>query len=344
MDRSVTLTLFLGLAAGWELRGDLSPAHVAIEELFERSDTVIRGRCESVHAVSAAADHEGYADYLAAVSVLTVYKGDPQNPITVRFPDRSVAAGAPPCGGTTWLLFLKASEADRTFVLSDPNFGMRYLPGNVSTSGPSQPGVRVIEADLARIMTESRDADAVNALRILADLERLGPSSIALLQAMSQRPDLQVSTLALEMLARADPIRYFEAFVHAFETARPDDPLIAVRLCELAQSVGSSKQLPALRQMVDWTLYPGLRECAMQGIRKLKVSAAVPFLVQHLDDPQDDVSYLALITLAEMVGKNGDFAPGFGLYVQNRQKYRELWHDWWKVQGAAEYPPDGTSR
>ena len=71
----------------------------------------------------------------------------------------------------------------------------------------------------------------------------------------------------------------------------------------------------------------------MDGIRKLRDPASIPFLIKQLDFPDDTVTeYSALIALVEITGKYGDFAPGMGLFEADPQRYIALWKDWWYEQ------------
>lgn len=63
----------------------------------------------------------------------------------------------------------------------------------------------------------------------------------------------------------------------------------------------------------------------------------IPFLVSALDDPDHVAAYIALIALAEMTKKGGEFGPGRGLYDQDPQKYIALWKHWWETEGRDEY-------
>ena len=62
------------------------------------------------------------------------------------------------------------------------------------------------------------------------------------------------------------------------------------------------------------------------------------FLVQHLDDPGKQVSYLALISLAEITHKGREFGPGTGPFEKSPQKYRHRWYRGWETEGSEEFP------
>jgi hypothetical protein len=101
----------------------------------------------------------------------------------------------------------------------------------------------------------------------------------------------------------------------------------------LARTPGSIPDLIRIaKSPVEWW-HAG----ALTGLRKIANPIVIPFLVSVLDDPDPVVAYIALITLAEMTKKYGDFGPGRGLYDKDPQKYIALWKHWWETEGRAEY-------
>ena len=70
----------------------------------------------------------------------------------------------------------------------------------------------------------------------------------------------------------------------------------------------------------------------MNGVRKLHDPGTVPFLVRKLESNDRMIQYLAVITLSEVTGLNGDFGPGMGPYLRNPDKYTKIWKDWYRTQ------------
>jgi hypothetical protein len=73
---------------------------------------------------------------------------------------------------------------------------------------------------------------------------------------------------------------------------------------------------------------------SLRALRKLADTATTGFFIHELDSPDSDVQYLAVISLAEIYKKTGDFAPGMGLFEQNKGKYVQTWKAWYKDGGA----------
>ena len=64
----------------------------------------------------------------------------------------------------------------------------------------------------------------------------------------------------------------------------------------------------------------------------------MPTIVLRLDDPDRATQYLAVITLAEILGKyEGDYAPSMYLFDKKTQYYVGLWKQWWTDEGSKLY-------
>jgi hypothetical protein len=330
------LLLLISIAAAFPLCAELSPAYVPISQLYRQADAVVIGHCESVR--SSADAETSTINHEVLFSSAQVYKAEVAATFTVQIPRRPIAAGAPACGQAYWLLFLKHTDSNGVYSLSDPTHGIRPLPVFVpSTSAPSE-GLSALEETLTQIATAAESRGAVEALGVLRDFDRIDPQTVSVLKLVSQRPDPMQRLLALETLARIEPSLYFGPFTEAFKNKTAPDGIAFARLCEVAEGARTTNQLGPLMAMTDWQNYPGLRECAMQGIRKLRAPASVAFLMRHLDDSQTDVAYLALITLSEITGLTGEYAPGFGIYRANHEEYKKRWKNWWVERGSVKYP------
>lgn len=77
---------------------------------------------------------------------------------------------------------------------------------------------------------------------------------------------------------------------------------------------------------------PRLSLPALQGIRKISSPDATAFLVSELDNSSLMMEYTALITLAEIYKKGGDYGPGMAIFEQNPKHYVQLWKKWYSEQ------------
>jgi HEAT repeat protein len=76
-----------------------------------------------------------------------------------------------------------------------------------------------------------------------------------------------------------------------------------------------------------------LRVAAMLGIRRLRDPKSVQFLIEQLSSSDPAVEYEAIITLAEMTSKGGQYGPARSVFDQDPMRYRMLWLDWWQAEG-----------
>jgi len=99
---------------------------------------------------------------------------------------------------------------------------------------------------------------------------------------------------------------------------------------ELGQ-IGNERTRTVLESFAGSRYLP-IRLGAMSAIRRIRSPESASVLIQRLDDIDENVRYLAVITLAEIFQKYGEYAPGMGLFDKNPGKYVELWKDWYRKQ------------
>jgi hypothetical protein len=332
-------------------RGEISPTHMPINDEFKGSDVVAVARCTSVMQRDpgqpvAQNGRLTPIDYVVRYSILRTYKG-PQSlaELSVLYPKRNPEWGPPACMGVA-LLFLSAQDSSM-YALADPTFGIRYFPfPTVGSAGPA--GLEQLESDCLGFAMSSKVAEVRIALSLLNDFDRLSKATV---DAVSSAPlrvdDPDAAVLRLLILARSRPNPYFEDFVREIQSRAKLDPLTSIRACEVLEHGRDAKELPALERVVDG-LPPGdpfrLRECAMNGIHSVKSGNAVRFLIKHVQDTDLTVSHLAIITLAEITEKAGEYGPGMDLFERAPDRYRKLWLDWWEQSGSRQYPEPAPVR
>ena len=91
--------------------------------------------------------------------------------------------------------------------------------------------------------------------------------------------------------------------------------------------------LPTL-EAISRSTNPYLRLSAMTGIRRIKDPVSVPFLVDQLDSTDMDVAYQALITLAEMNHRGGEYGPSMPVFREDPERYKNVWKRWAVEQRA----------
>ena len=71
-----------------------------------------------------------------------------------------------------------------------------------------------------------------------------------------------------------------------------------------------------------------LQYAALYALRKLADPETTSFLIKELDATDSLSQYTALATLAEMYKKGGDYGPGLGPFLQDKEKYIRVWKKW----------------
>jgi len=356
VTRTTDRLLLLFILAATSIRGAIAPVRAPIEPLYASADLVAVARCASVaqRDPTQAAEQDGRLvalDYVARYSTIKVYKGAgvPLVSVVIRPPDP--AWGSPGCRTENVLLFLQSAGSDGMYALADSNLGIRDFPSIEPGDATKQAGLDQLEADCVRAAASGGGAQAGQALRLLGDFQQVNQATVEALSRLPRPPDHDAAVLRLDILARAKPVEYLKDLVREIQASQSMNPLTMILACRVLEDKANGQDLAALEQLVDrlpaqspfvgeMVVDNPFRVAAMHGIRGLKAASSVPFLIQHVDDPGLEVSYLAVMTLAEITHKDrgGEFATGMGTFRRNPQKYRDAWHTWWEREGSTQFP------
>jgi hypothetical protein len=202
-------------------------------------------------------------------------------------------------------------------------------------------GKQLLQADIASGL-HSTDPDAVRAsLHYLQGFQPLAPAILATVRGLAES-DLTPMAERLDALATLldDPKPEYVALVRRLAESQPDVVMQhvheAANVGAALSSVRDPRSLPDLIAIAESPLELW-HSAALYGLRKLRNPKSVPALVKALDDPDRMTEYEALITLAEITHKGGDYGPGLGLFDPDPEKYIALWKQWWQTEGRAEY-------
>ena len=75
-----------------------------------------------------------------------------------------------------------------------------------------------------------------------------------------------------------------------------------------------------------------IRQAAVYSIRIINNPNSVPYLLEGLDDIDNEVKYHCVMTLAKLFGKGGEYGPSHERFSGNEEKTVSLWKDWIKQQ------------
>ena len=185
-----------------------------------------------------------------------------------------------------------------------------------------------------------------DALETLEEFNDPGPEAYAALAPLTRSEDGDARVLSAVIRAFAAVARRggpgalrqpaFEELAIALRgrVQLPGDNTLE-RITYLLTSHPAAEDLGALEELSRHPI-PGIRFSAMDGIRTLRSEGTIPFLVGQLDSDDVDVQYEAVVTLAELTGKGGDFGPGRTAFGRDPEKYKNLWKQWWAAGGLNE--------
>jgi hypothetical protein len=334
MKALLTLATVLVLCA--PAVADVVPTSVLIKPLFDKSDLVCNCSVKSIAVVEERSENSVVRRRLrASIETNDLYKshGSDAGSIVVDYVQNipSTSASQPTLSkGETGLLFLKAT-GPATYEFADPFFGA--IPFNYLPRQSGQAGIKKLQSALAVVAQRPNRDDRIRALRLLYGFDDLDPGTVSSIVALSSSEDPEIAFPALAVLLKAkspESVQKLKSYLDAYKGEAETLSLMDIGT-QLGQ-VRDMRALPAV-EALSGSRFVAVRYGAMDAMRGMKLTKSAPTLVQRLDSPDRFTQYLAVITLAEIFGKYGDYAPGMELFDKNPRRYTELWKKWWAEQG-----------
>ena len=310
-------------------------------ELFKTSDIICSGTVTAIKEIRPAEeDTTGHSVryLLATVLVNDLYKrnlpGD--QTISVEFTTKTPVDGpdARLSPGEHALLFLKEKE-DRTFVFADKQFGaIRFssVPVELGSDGLAKFG-----AAMTSVFVNGETTDREYAADLLLSLDRLATSSIAKISPAATAVDPILAQYAIALLIKWDTPQGLERLKRYIARNRIDTREGSTTLAMMAVtgelcSVRDGRYLKNIEELSfadDFEVRMG----AVQALRNMETRAAAPVFVKHLDDPDKNIRYSALMALAMMYGKTVPQVPNWREFEQTPDYYTGLWKAWAQQTG-----------
>jgi hypothetical protein len=237
--------------------------------------------------------------------------------------------------GETALLFLSKRGTD-TYEFADDFIGATQfssLPIEEADLGPLK-----LQHVLSVVAMSSASPDQLQALRLLLGFNLITDETLSIVTPLTQSRSPDIALTALGVLLRTksiDSVQKLQRYLESYTSEGQPSALFVVGP-ELRE-VTNPEALPAL-EALSASKFRSVRSGAMDAIRKIRSPKSVPFLVAKLDDPDSNVQYVALIALAEILGKyEDDFAPSMYLFDKRPGYYKGLWKKWWQEEGKYQY-------
>jgi len=317
-----------------------------IEGRFAASDLVCRGTVSAITALSreGATDATGKltpVDYDISFSDASCYKGTVKSQrFVVRIRRHDQSQGRPGAVRTRELLFLKTSEGSVLEPVEDGRSAILFwdLP---RPSPGTRSGIPQLQRDIASVALDRRDLSrSKEALQLFLSFGHLDPDVRATLAQLQGSGDADTRLLCLEARLKTagagDHHALLRELAVALSARGGENPPGMFEILDVIAQKSSFWDFEALKMLVRCP-YPLLRSSAMDAIRSLRAPRTMPFLVEQLDSNDPDVQYDALITLAEITNKGGDFGPTMDTFEKQPEKHIALWKKWWQDEGARRY-------
>ena len=349
-----TITLALGLStAAFGFPSPLRVGRENIPRLMAESTLVCKGQIIDAPPVRFSVDAPA-SQLTATALVLTdrCFKGQPPDGgiVPVVFdnvlPGGGWSGGTPPMvlrQGDYRLFFLNPKGEE--YVLVHGWFGQLPVSRNLGSDPPEDANpMHALEADLKAGLSD-RDRDLMlNNICMLGEMRRL--QSEAELVALLDSPDILVRTTVWEAMLRLHDYSVLPAVEQwliaqsppPFSITLPRQALIAME-CRLVRQVSLIKDprtlpllIPLLRLPRSWE-----RQSILSAIAAMNSPKSAPYVLNMLDDPNDDVAYLAMQTLIGLAGgvelaRGGaiDWVPTYEQFRDDRAGYASICREWWR--------------
>jgi len=239
--------------------------------------------------------------------------------------------------GETALLFLK-TETAKTYSFVDPFLGATPISSLPQATG--EPGLPKLESALRHAALNGVRIDRLRALQLLQGFDVLDSETLSEVELFCNSDDEEIAFGALGVLLKSrtpESVERLRNTLDAYHSGEQPMALVSIGR-ELAQ-VNNYEALPNI-ETLSASKYTAIQLGAMDSIRLMKNVHSIPTLIKRLDDANGTVQYVAVITLAEILGKfDGDYAPTMNLFDDKPLYYRELWKRWWTDDGRKLYAP-----
>jgi hypothetical protein len=227
--------------------------------------------------------------------------------------------------GERALLFLKVTPP------SIYTFADKFMRTIRFTSLPPQhanTGLPKLESALASVVRGTNREDRVNALMLLQGFDRLSSQTIRDVEPLGESDDPAIEFGAIAVLLKTKAPATVELLRKRLaEYSGSAEPIALVNIGSELGQIDDQRALVSIESLAD-SKYLSIRLGAMDALRRMKSDRSAPTLIRKLDDPDRNVQYIALITLAEMFNKQGEYAPSMYVFDQNPVYYVQLWKAW----------------
>ena len=326
------------------------PGTQQVSPIYEMSDLVcsctvqaITSKEESTKGAGAAAAQRRVR---ATVAVRDAFKNSwgSQGSITLEYTETvrngvSIGGSFRLSPGENAILFLRSQNG--TYTFADRFLGAISFSDLPLVTGKA--GMDKLQAVLSRVALGENREDQTRALRLLEGFDNPTAESLSSAEHLSRSADPEVAFAALSVMLRSKSrasvqhlVTYLDSYSSNYE------PLSLSTVGTYLGQVNTREALQEIEKL-SASRFLSIRLGAMDALRSIKDRKSIPVLVNRLDDPNSMVQYFAVISLAEILGREeGDYAPSLYLFDKRPQYYTALWKQWWQEQGSALEQPKAS--
>ena len=277
--------------------------------------------------------------FIATVGIRDIYKGTapPGRSVFVKFDEEipSTRASMPTLSeAESGLMFLTLSQTDN-YDFADAFIGVTpFTSLSVQNSGS---GILKLQTALSRSLQEGDRGDKIRAMRLLEGCDELSPGSISILKSFTSASDPELALSSIAVLLKTNVPGTVQTLANYLTNhiIVPMPPAVLSIGGEL-QNVSDAEDLPSLEALTSSQIL-SIKFAALESIRKIRSPRSAKTLVERLEDPNTDVRFLAVITLAEIFSKDGDYSPTMEMFDKNPDSYTIRWKNWWAEEGQYLY-------
>ena len=316
------LLIFLALGASGEIQPE--PGSQPIRPIYNASDLVCNcvvtsTRLLNKEQIESVGNPVFREHKIATLKIDDFYKGPDRlrEEITTHFDDQLLQEGE------RVVLFLKLSGAD-IYTPTDSFVGVTPI----STLGPAKSsamGLARLEEALGEALIHPQREDAINAMHVLQGFDDLDPSVVSVLTGFTNSPDSDVAFAAIAVILKAKPHEGVELLAKSLDNYKGEtQPASLFSIGSQLGHVDDPQCLETIQKLSN-SRFLSIRFGAMDALRQMKRYESIPALLARLDDPSTDIRYIAVITLAEITGRNGEYAPSMYQFDKKPNYYVGLW-------------------
>lgn len=207
------------------------------------------------------------------------------------------------------------------------------IRGDTNTSSSDTAPRMALQDEILKLITSPNPSNITAGLQCLPAWKTL-PQLAPALKELAKSDNLVIRYKSIALLAQSgDPefIRElvsilnnnkhpkelqqvgFDVFLTLDQLRRKKDPELTFLLAGLLQNKNAQT-----------------RREALQAFRELKDKRAIPYAAKLLDDPDQDVRYIAMMTICEQIRPGGAGCPSTILFDPHEDKYLNVWKKWWQ--------------